>query len=391
MNKRERLLLWAAGCAIILWLGFPMLDSVFVEPIREKRQQLELTHTELVDQTQTLTNIRRAVASLEEWRSRSLPPAALDAQRLYQAWLTDTAQQANFKKVKVTPGLRKGKGDVFTGVMVNLKAKGTLSQLNKFLLAFYRMDMAHRIKYLKIKSESTTGDPLLDLEVNAEGLTVAGASPRATLFPETSLINAVAFSEQNAILKVESTNTFPEQPGFSISIGDSEPVVRQIAGNEWTLESNENDKSQHGPGAVVKLLPLHKEFGRRTPDDFSQLLENSPFTKPVPEVVVAKETPQEKPKMKDKSAAETYLAASVRQGEEYEAWLYRNAERTVLRKESKLKVGEINAVVVDIQPEFMMLNRDGKIWRLTMGDTIDAMTAMPEVDSPRDESKPAVQ
>jgi hypothetical protein len=376
MQQREKILLIAACGAVMVWMGIPVVQRIFVTPIHERQATLTALGEEIVEKTAEIVRIKQAGASLKRWRERSLPPVPLDAQRLYQAWLTDLAQLAGFNDLRVTPGRRIERASVYTGSLVALEGKATLAQLGDFLRKFYQTDLLHRIVSLNVDSPIDTGDPKLEFALVAEGVSLAGTPPREHLFPQTILKTEFRSSTEQQTIVVDGASPFPTGREFRVRLGEEFLQVVQSKGPEWTvLGGRDGSRSTaHETGAVVELAQVRPDGEMHSDESLRQLVENSPFVKPKPEAVVRAPRPVRKPQPVDRSAEETYLAASITKDGEPQAWLYRNGTRhTILRRDSTIVVGDIEAKVEDIQPDYLVFAMDKKLWRLRIGRNLKSL------------------
>src|SRR5690606_21686060 len=128
----------------------------------------------------------RADRRLDDARKRGLPGSGLDAQRLYQQWLTELALASGLN-VTTTPNKVQPVGDVYNAVQVTLDGTATFDELQTFLRRFRQADLLHRIFRLDITSPAVEGDPELRIVIAAEGLNVTGAATRSQLFPQIEL------------------------------------------------------------------------------------------------------------------------------------------------------------------------------------------------------------
>lgn len=182
MRRSEKVLLAILVLGLLTWQGGRLVDRVMFDPIRRSRAELERLDEQIAEQTRQTAELSRAEATLKNWQQRSLPPDPLTAQRLYQQWLTDLAQDCGFATLKVYPDRVMPKNDASVGVAVSINAEATLDQLSLFLSRFYRTDLAHQITALNIDSTQDRGDPVLRVTIMAEGLSLRAAEARQQLF-----------------------------------------------------------------------------------------------------------------------------------------------------------------------------------------------------------------
>ncbi len=281
MQRREKFLF--AGLATTLLIALVMaIEPKLTEPLDQRAAQLRgINATIRRVETQKL-DVLRSRAKLKDWQSRSLPPDPLNAQRLYQEWLTGLALSNGFAKnsLKVTPDRRLARGKVYVAIQVSLEAEATLSQLGKFLFHFYRIDLPHRIASLSIDSQDNQGDPRLKVSLTAEGVSMTTAPKRSRLFPRAALVQAVAASAND--LNFTPTKAFPKTGPFRVRIGDEYLTVVAGENGKWTVERGVDATmpAAHAADAVVELAPINPATKDKSFGDYQDFIANSPFAKP---------------------------------------------------------------------------------------------------------------
>src|SRR5262249_61187198 len=103
---------------------------------------------------------------LTRWKHISLPAAADLDQREYAPYLTDLLRQADFAPgtlsvaprpidTKSSPTLP-GKGPVYTKLVFNVQARGSLESLVRMMEHFYRTNLLQQIKVFTVQKPATT-------------------------------------------------------------------------------------------------------------------------------------------------------------------------------------------------------------------------------------------
>jgi len=291
MERRQQYLLGGLATLVVLWFGSGWLRTAVFEPIQAKRDELDRLKKTVGQKEDQLLNLARSKKLLKEWQSRSLPPdltkarqkaAALNAQGLYQEWLTDLAQLSGLEDLKVSPDRQTPKGNVYVSVMVKIEADARFEQLCNFLDRFYRADLLHRVTLLRVQSRESDGDPFFQVTLEAEALALLDAPQRRTLFAQTRL--AEEMSELATTMKVESLDGFPKEPGFRVRLKNEYLTVTGIDGETWTVErgSDRTSAADYPAATQVELTPLNAGVPSRTVDEFQQLLAANIFVKPAP-------------------------------------------------------------------------------------------------------------
>jgi Putative Ig domain len=292
MQKREQYLLAGLIAVFVLWQGAVWFSSAFLQPIRDKRQQLAELTDSIDKKNEKLIDLARAKKDLANWRLRSLPPDptkpnqrpdAINAQRLYQDWLHDLAQLCGFEDLKVAPDRRTAsQGNVFVAVGIKIEADARYEQLCNFLDHFYRTDLMHRVASLHVTSREAEGDPFLHCVIEAEGLAITGAEQRRRLFPQTQLASDVA--DDATAINVESMEGFPKSPGFLVRLKNEYLTVTAVDGNKWTAKRGRERTipANYQKGTIAELTPLNPAVPEWSPDEFQKLLKQNIFSKPAP-------------------------------------------------------------------------------------------------------------
>ena len=110
MQKREKILAAAFGAVILIWLGMPLINSTFIEPVETRRNKLKALNQQIDQREQKELELLRSTKQLGAWVDNSLPPDEHDAQRLYLEWLNDLAELSGFSNLKLSPGRRMREG-----------------------------------------------------------------------------------------------------------------------------------------------------------------------------------------------------------------------------------------------------------------------------------------
>ena len=296
MQRREQYLIGGLIAAVVLWLGGSWVNSAVFGPIQDKRTALAKL-TKSVNQKEDLQlSLARSKKLLKGWQARSFPPDliktkqrpnALNAQRLYQEWLTDLAQLSGFEDLKVSPDRTTPKGNVYVAFLVKIEADARYEQLVSFLDRFYQTDLLHRVTSLRVQSKESEGDPFFQVTLEAEGLALLDAPQRRTLFAQTRL--AEDLSDEATVLKVNRTEGFPKQPGFRVRLKNEYLTVTEIAASlegviAWTVErgTDRTTASEYSEATLIELTPLNAAIPSRTKEEFERLLETNIFVKPAP-------------------------------------------------------------------------------------------------------------
>ena len=175
-------------------------------------------------------------------------------------------------------------GKIGLRVPVTLTAKARLSDVATFLWHFEQTNLMQRVSSLQLTSPSADGDPELTVVITVEGLSLASASPRKRLFPETELVSAI--DAKATQIQVADGEGFPKAPPFRVRLGNEFTTVTAIDGKTWTLQRGVDSTSAiaHAENSSVEYAPFRPlEPGREAGiASYKSLLEKSGFVKPAP-------------------------------------------------------------------------------------------------------------
>ncbi len=300
MQNREKLLAIGFGLAILLWFGGGIVVDRVFGPFAERNQRLSALTSDVEKLQAQAAELALARKRLTEWKGASLPPdrdaanskkpTATDAQRLYQAWLTDLGHLAGFDAFAVKPGtpkvVKSGTGaaakTAYIAVPLTVETEGRFSQLCTFLDHFYRSNLLHRVSSLKIESPESEGDPILKIVLNAEGLALIDVPWRRMLFPETTLADDL--DDKATSCSVDSSEGFPTKAPFRIRLGKEYATVTAVDGATWTLArgAERTFAGNHAAKAVIELAPIKPGVPSRSMEEFRKILAANVFIKPPP-------------------------------------------------------------------------------------------------------------
>lgn len=189
MKQREKMLLAGLVGILVLWQGGSLFVSYVIDPVTERETAIGVKEQELETKKGLLKRSIQSATRLKEWKQRSLPPDPVDATSLYQNWLIDLATRMKLTDVSVNTQStdNRPKGETYVPISVVVKAQGKFENVRDFLYEFRRAGLLHRVAKLTLASKQNTGDPVFDLDVTVEGLSLKDAPPRSTLLSDPKL------------------------------------------------------------------------------------------------------------------------------------------------------------------------------------------------------------
>jgi hypothetical protein len=368
MRRREKILAVTLLVAIVLWQGGPFVSRAILEPIDMRQAELDrLAHSIALKQEEQV-RLTRTQQRLADWQDRRLSHDPLVAQRLYQQWLTDLAQEAGFTQLKVTPERRMSRNETYTAVEVSVSGEATLQQLCLFLYRFARTDRLHRVSNLNISRKKDPGDPQLKVDLTAEGLALLATPPRDRLFPEARLAKSIG--DKDDVVAVRDYVGIPTPGASLLRIGGEYLDVTSSSGDQLTVRrgSDGSPPAAHNAGERIEAVPVHAEAQKRSAAAYEALLARNPFAVPAPEEEPSDVAEGPSPEPLD-PAKFTYLTGTMLRGDDRKALFYDrlNNERAVVAEGESFSIAGFEAVLLGIRDDHVLMKKDDRRWRLDIG------------------------
>lgn len=186
LDKRQKMLVGVFVGVLLLWQGSGVLWGIFFGPIDSRNQSIAALDARLKEKGNARHKLELTERQTRIWQQRSLPPNPVIASTLYHHWILDLASSHKLERLTVTPK-RIGTSStsaVFTRIPISVTAECKMDQLCKFLYDFYRTDLMHKVTHLGLESLDSRTNPTLKISLELEGLSLASAKPRNTLFAD---------------------------------------------------------------------------------------------------------------------------------------------------------------------------------------------------------------
>ncbi|MEZ6122678.1 MAG: putative Ig domain-containing protein [Planctomycetaceae bacterium] len=280
MDQQKRTKLLAGGLAGILAFGVLKPQETLMKPIRDAERKLQSAESDLEKAEASDFQLETARERIRQGRETSLPNQSADAQRVYQKWITNLAEQCRFAPLKVVPGRPDSRNGRYLTVDVVVEAETDMEGLSRFLYLFEQADLLHRVTSLDIKSTGATGKPRMEISLTAQGMSVYGSPDRSDVFPLTQLPEATAPAD--TIMTVADTKGFPTSTPFLVQVGREMVNVTEVNGLKWTVERAQQgtQATAHVADEYVQLFPISYRTKDVTFEDYAALVQASPFVKP---------------------------------------------------------------------------------------------------------------
>lgn len=282
MTQREKKMALAFGLVIFVFVGRMFVNSWFLNPVQEQKKEI----ARLEDAVNTLEfrelGLIAAQANLNHAQELGLPADPLLAQRIYQKWLDDLANVFEFRNLVVKPSQRSSRSKVYSSVQVTLEARATHEQLSRFLYAFENAAVLHRISKLHLDCKEHRGNPLIEISLVAEALSMPGSPERDSVFPRFALRSSLEKDDKTLKPAATVPQGFPKAAPFVVRIGTELIEVKEIGAAGWKLERGVKGTtvSAHPANEQLELLRWREDSSRISEKEIARIVKNNFFVKP---------------------------------------------------------------------------------------------------------------
>lgn len=295
MPSRQKNLILGLVTAVLIWQGGIWINHWLLEPLRLLRAELVRKEDKVIGLRDQVFAIDLAKGKLATWKTRSLSPDpvkktrsetrldAVEAHRQYLVWLNELAHTVGFDDVNVTPHRNPSpRENVYVDVSVQIVGEGRFSQLAELLDRFYRTDLLQRVNRLQITSFDVVGNPPVKFTMEVSALALAGAPPRRTIFPRTTLAEELPATA--AQLQVVAAAEFPKKTPFEIRADRELLSVTGLAGDTWTVLRGveRTARADHAAKTPVTLVPINPNSREMSLEEFREFWQTNIFVKPTP-------------------------------------------------------------------------------------------------------------
>ncbi|MFN3158975.1 MAG: hypothetical protein ACE37I_06655 [Rubinisphaera brasiliensis] len=379
MQQREKILAIGFTIALVLWQGWPLIQRTFFQPLDDLRAELKAIEGNIEAKDGKQLQMIQTAGRLADWRNQSLPQNDLDAQRLYQQWLTDLTQLSGWKDVRVSPGRRIDRGERYAALQVAVEGTATMEEFAMFLYHFDRINLLHRIERLGIERRDDSDNAALRISLVAEGVSLETASDTDELFPRARLAREAGRSDRKIQLTPADA---PFVAGLRVRIGDEYVRLTAQEDDAWTVERGIDGTSaaSHAAGVILEAAPIAADEAEQDWSGYSRMIADSPFRRASP----AAAPPVRTPPPQNDEARDFRLVASVVRGDEPQAWLHnaQKNQRIVLSEEGTFSISDISARVVEIARTHIVFEASGATWKLELGDSLRSMSRVSDPTQP---------
>jgi hypothetical protein len=385
LSQREKLL--AAGVALVVVLfagnyfwssirnGFDAKEGIIAQLQKEKEDKgLQIIAGTI------------AKAKLNRMLPRSLPSNEERAQAEYMAWLIEIAEEVGLIDPQPRVLGSVPEGDLYQSMKFQLSGSGTIEHATKLLYAFQSKDYLHRV--LRFDMRPITNGKVPDrmtIVLDCEALSLKAAKPNQPAPGNDSpRVNKPLDEYQAAIggRNIFAPTNQPPQLAVSRKV-DATVGIRMDVG----IEAQDVDPGQTVTYAIEGEAPEGMQIDPNTGKltwtstdlgEFKVAVRASdsgiPSRSSVQMVsirVAEPPTPAKEPPKFD-VASQAYLTALISDTRGPAAWVRSKTEGKTLqlRKGDDLKLGNVVGKVIDVRPDFLELETEGKRWTVGLDESI---------------------
>lgn len=254
MKTSEKRLAGGLGGACVLYLAFQVIWPAISGPITLAQGKLDSAkkardaERDKVDIA--LDRIREDMTLMKE---QSLSSNVSEASLGYEQWLSSLAEDvAKFRDPKVSRETTSPSRDnAYVAIKIRVTGQGTMKQLRQFLYRFHRANVLHQISSMTIEALDNSSNPLLDIVVIADALSMRDAAIKGpTLFPRSEVIT-VEDDPDRRLTVADGTAGWSKETPFEIRVDDQYLTVLERVHQVWEIKGT---GAKAASGATVTLV-----------------------------------------------------------------------------------------------------------------------------------------
>lgn len=313
MEMREKLLAGGLGCVLFVGWVAPSLWTAVRAPVTERETTLRSLTRQLDAKEDAELKTMAAISKIAGWKKRALSSDALTAQRVYQAWLTQLADECGWRNLEVVPRRTRPVGPG-TSVSVSVEGLATAKDLAEFLKRFEASGMLHAVEQATFEAGTMDADVPLTVSITATALSLpeGGSVP----LPYARLVVDEEADDTSSVLVSPLLGGVDET--FSVGLdADGKTQIATVKNVDETgrleLKWEDGQPAKLSTGTVLTTQPYEHDDSIV---EWNELAARGPFALPKAkgETVVATKTDENKPPVVD--AVET---KALLPGEEWSA------------------------------------------------------------------------
>lgn len=259
--SEKRLALGLFG--VVAVAGLLWMRTQFMQPVIMAEKSLDLAEVALEAEELNVIAALAKVRTMELHKDQSLSSNVSEASLGYEQWLSDLAENvAKFRDPEVSRETTSPSRDnSYVSIKIRVAGRGTMKQLREFLYRFHRANVLHQISSLTIDAVDNSSNPLLDIVLMADGLSLRSAPAKGpTLFARSEVISVEdgPDGDLRQLAIADATAAWPEETPFEIRVDDKFLTVLERAHQVWEIEGT---GTKAKAGATVTLVEEKAEEG----------------------------------------------------------------------------------------------------------------------------------
>ena len=157
MSARERLLALAVvGVLGVVGLRWG-LNRYWFEPMSDRSAHIQRLQSQLLTRQGELYEAKVAKLHFDQWRRTALPRDLCLAQTLYQDYLRGLLEDASVTRPSITALAPRARGETYAVLVFSVRAECGLDRLSQLLRGFYQAPYLHAIRRLNIQPVGEDG------------------------------------------------------------------------------------------------------------------------------------------------------------------------------------------------------------------------------------------
>lgn len=268
MSDSEKRLAIGLGGACGLYFAFYVIWPALSGPIDQAQLALTGAEAALQAEEEKSAIALARIGDMRLLKDQSLSSNVSEASLGYEQWLSDLAENvAKFRAPKVTRETTSPSRDnSYVAIKIRVAGQGTLKQLREFLFRFHRANVLHQISSLTIEALDNSSNPLLDIVVMADALSMRDAAVKGpTLFARSEVLS-VDDDPDRRLTIADGTAGWAVETPFEIRVDDQYLTVLERVHQLWEIQGT---GSEAKAGAIVTLVETASESTEVTAADES--------------------------------------------------------------------------------------------------------------------------
>lgn len=254
MKTSEKRLAGGLGGVCVIYLAFQVVWPAISGPMTEAQGKLDAA-TKVYDAESEKVDIAmgRIREDMTLMKEQSLSSNVSEASLGYEQWLSSLAEDvAKFRAPKVSRETTSPSRDnAFVAIKIRVTGQGTMKQLRQFLYRFHRANVLHQISSMTIEALDNSSNPLLDIVVIADALSMRDAAIKGpTLFPRSEVIT-VEDDPDRRLTVADGTAGWSKETPFEIRVDDQYLTVLERVHQIWEIKGT---GAKAASGATVTLV-----------------------------------------------------------------------------------------------------------------------------------------